>query len=44
MAGQVKQQIAKGQFSEATDTWGALEDIISENSNSVVSDCNVHFG
>lgn len=37
MAKQLKQQIAKGQFSEATNTWGALENVISENSNSVVN-------
>lgn len=37
MAEKIKQQIANGQYVEATDTWSALEDVIDNNSNSVVA-------
>jgi len=35
LAEQIKQQIANGQYNEATETWSQLESVISENSNSV---------
>ncbi|KAH0457130.1 hypothetical protein IEQ34_015037 [Dendrobium chrysotoxum] len=31
----IQKQIAEGKYIEATDTWSQLEDVISENSNSV---------
>ena len=37
LAEKIKQQIANGQYSDATETWSKLESVISENSNSVVS-------
>lgn len=32
---QIKQQIVKGQFEDATDSWSELENVITSNSNSV---------
>ncbi|KAK1290811.1 Serine carboxypeptidase-like 51 [Acorus calamus] len=34
-AGEIKQQIEKGQYVDATDSWSTLEDIIMESSNDV---------
>ncbi|CAA0832626.1 Serine carboxypeptidase-like 51 [Striga hermonthica] len=35
LANQIKQQLEAGNFSEATNTWSDLEEVISSNSNSV---------
>ncbi|THG13811.1 hypothetical protein TEA_014289 [Camellia sinensis var. sinensis] len=35
LAQQIKQQIDNGQFEDATNSWSALEDVISSSSNSV---------
>lgn len=37
MAEKIKQQIANGKYSDATDTWSSLEGYISSKSNDVVS-------
>lgn len=37
MAEKIKQEIATGEFDDATDTWSQLERVIADNSNDVVS-------
>lgn len=36
VAFQIKQLLESGKFSEATDSWAELEEVISKNSNDVV--------
>jgi len=38
MAETIREQIRKGQYLEATDTWNGLENAIGLSSNNVVSD------